>query len=128
MATKMDLVGSGGESGSDYVNKEYANVKSDIIHITDDKLINILKEFIHRLRKAHDYLTPLSISLTMFITFLTTEFSKDFIGVSKSIWSNIFVIFFIVSLFWLFKSVINSIRYRKTIKIEYLIDKIKNKN
>jgi hypothetical protein len=113
---------------SEFVNVEYANVKSDLIHITDDKLRNILNEFIRNLKKTIDWLTPFSIVLTLLITFLTTDFSKDFLGISKSIWSVIFVLTFAASLIWLLISISNCYRLRKITKIDYLLDRIKNIN
>jgi hypothetical protein len=112
----------------EFVNEEYANVKSDLIHITDDKLRNILNGFVSKVKKGKDWLTPFSIALTLVITFLTTDFSKDFLGISKSIWSLIFIGAFVASIIWLIISIINSLRLRKLTNIEYLIDRIKNKN
>jgi hypothetical protein len=127
MSTKSELVNSFG-SRSDFIHKEYANVKSDIILITEDKLRNILNDYFQKFKKAYDYLTPLSISLTILITFLTTEFSKDFLGISKSNWSFIFIICFAISILWMGKSLFFSVKYRKTIRIDNLVDRIKNKN
>lgn len=109
-------------------NQIYDNTKSDLIQITDDKLRNILKDHISRLKKANDWLIPLSITITLLITFLTTDFSKDFLSISKSIWQGLFIIIFIISIIWLIIAIINTIKQRKSIGIECLLDEIKNKN
>jgi membrane protein insertase Oxa1/YidC/SpoIIIJ len=124
----MTSIATNNTTGSEFVNVEYANVKSDLIHITDDKLRNILNDFIPNVKKSNDWVTPFSIGLTLLITFLTTDFSNDFLGISKSIWSVIFIIVFIVSLIWLIISIANYYRLRKITKIEFLINKIKNKS
>lgn len=112
----------------EYVKEEFANVKSDLIHITDDKLRNILRDFVPNAKKINDWLTPLSIVVTLLITFLTTDFSKDFLGIPKSLWSVIFIVVFGISIIWLIVAIINAFKLRKITSIDYLIDKIKNKN
>jgi hypothetical protein len=84
--------------------------------------------YIPNLKRASDWLTPFSIALTLLITFLTTEFSKDFIGISKSFWAISFIIAFAALIIWLIMAITNCYRLRKFIDIEYLVDKIKNKN
>ena len=122
------MITTNSPSSSDFVNMEYENVKTDLIHITDDKLKNIMNDYISNLKKTLDWLTPFSLSLTLLITFLTTEFSKDFLGISKSFWSYIFITAFIGSLVGLIASLTNCCLLRKTTKLDYLIDRIKNKN
>lgn len=111
---------------SRFVNRVYANTKSDLIEITDDKLRLILSDFIERIKKTHDWLIPFSILLTLIITFLTTEFSKDFLGISRSTWSTIFILIFIISVIWLIISTFNCIYKKRLNTLENLIDRIKN--
>lgn len=111
---------------SRFVNRVYTNTKSDLIEITDDKLKLILSDFIKRIKKTHDWLIPFSILLTLLITFLTTEFSIDFLGISRSTWSTIFILIFIISVIWLFISAFNCINKKRLNTLENLIAQIKN--
>jgi hypothetical protein len=112
----------------DFINQVYANTKSDLIQITDDKLRNILKDFIARVKKINDWLVPFSICLTLLGTFLTADFSKDFLNLSKSIWEGLFILIFIISFVWLIISGFNAIKNTKSTDIECLINEIKNIN
>lgn len=115
-------------TGSDIIGRIYTNTKSDIIQITEDKLKNILKDFVIRVKKVNDWLIPFSIELTLLITFLTTDFSKDFLSISKTTWSGIFKLLFIIFFLWLIVAVSNAMRNRNKTSIGYLLDEIKNKN
>ena len=112
----------------EFIDRVYANTKSDLIQITDDKLKNILKDFISKVKKLNDWVVPFSIALTLLLTFLTTEFSKDFMNISKTTWSGIFKIAFFGSIIWLIISAVNSLIQKKKTNIQYLLDEIKNKN
>jgi len=109
-----------------FINKICSNTKSDLIEITEDKLENILSRFITNLKKAHMWLTPLSLFVSILLVVLTAEFNKNFIGISKDIWTAIFYILLISSFMWLVWSIIYSCRFSKKTRIEYIIGKIKN--
>jgi hypothetical protein len=111
-----------------FVNKVYANTQSNLIEITEDKLKIILIDFIVRVRKSQDWLIPFSIFLTLLITFLTTDFSKDFLAIPKTIWAILFELVFIASIIWLIISLYQSFSNRKSIKIDNLLEIIKNEN
>jgi len=111
-----------------FVNKVYANTQSDLIEITDDKLRIILTDFIAKVKKSQDWLIPFSIFLTLLITFLTTDFSKDFLSIPKSTWAIIFKIAFFASVVWSIISLWQCLNYRKTVQIDNLLEIIKNKN
>ena len=115
-------------TGTKFVSKVYENTQSDLIEITDDKLRLILSEFISKVKKSQDWLVPFSIFFTLLITFLTTDFSKDFLGISKTSWSIIFWIAFWGSIGWLLISLFNCFYHRKSITLENLLGKIKNNN
>lgn len=124
----MSVVPTSTSTDSRFVNRVFTNTKSDLIEITDDKLKIILSEFIARIKKTNDWLIPFSIFLTLIITFLTTEFSKDFLGISRSFWSTFFILIFFISLIWLIISAINCINKRRLNTLDNLIDQIKNGN
>jgi hypothetical protein len=109
-----------------FINKVCSNTKSDLIEITEDKLENILSRFIANLKKAQMWLTPLSLFVSILLVVLTAEFNKNFIGISKDIWTAIFYILLISSFTWLIWSIIYSCKFSKKTRIEYIIGKIKN--
>lgn len=109
----------------DFVGQVCSNIKSDVIYITEDKLRNILTDFLKSFKKVNDWIAPFSVFLTILITFLTTDF-KDFIGINKLGWEAIFYIFLIGSFLWLIISIVIIWRDYKKTKLEYLIRKIKN--
>jgi hypothetical protein len=111
-----------------FVKKVYSNTQSDYIEITEDKLRLILIDFIIQVKKSQDWLIPFSIFLTLLITFLTTDFSKDFLSISKTTWAIIFWLVFFASIIWLGVSLFNCLINRKTVKLDNLLETIKNKN
>ncbi len=110
----------------DFVNQTCKNTKCDYIEITEDKLENILIKFLIDFKNADVWVTPLSISLTILIAILTASEFKNFLGISKDIWSAIFYVSLVICFIWLLISSIRSCKNRKKIKIEYLIKTIKN--
>jgi hypothetical protein len=107
-----------------FVADRRENIKSDLIIITHDKLENILLKHLERLLLKNKWLTPLSLFISIFVTLLTASF-KDAFGLTKEIWTSIFIVCCIISLFWLIVSVISLIKHRKETTIESLINKIK---
>ena len=107
-----------------FINKVCSNTKTDFIEITEDKLENILIYFIQDLRMASGWLTPFSIFITILITILTADF-KEFLSISKDIWTAMFYVVLFLSFCWLVYGVINAIRKRNKIQVKYLINKIK---
>ncbi len=113
-------------SNNKFINKKCCNTKSDLIEITEDKLENILSRFISNLRKVQIWLTPLSLFITILISILTAEFNKEFIGISKEIWTAIFYICLVASFIWLIVSIIYSICFYKKTRLKNVIGEIKN--
>jgi hypothetical protein len=109
-----------------FVNKVYRNIKSDYIEITDDKLENILTKHKESVKKSRDWITPLSVAITILIGVLTADFNKDFIGIPKTIWAAIFYISLMGSIIWCVIAILNCRRHKEWAEIEYVINKIKN--
>ena len=110
---------------SRFINQVCSNTKTDFIEITEDKLENILIKFLRDFKNASGWITPFSIFITIFIANLTAEF-KDFLSIPKDIWCAIFYLSLGLSFVWLIIKAISAINNRKKVKIEYLINKIKN--
>lgn len=110
---------------SKFVDQVRSNTKSDLIEITEDKLENILIKFLEKFKKTINWLTPLSIFLTVILVLLTAEF-KDFLGLEKSIWNALFVLVSLLSLLWTILNAYHAIIYTKHCTIEKLIEEVKN--
>lgn len=111
---------------SQYVKQIYSNTQCDVIVITEDKLKYILSNLISNLRKSEQWLTPLSLFVTLLITVLTADFNTDFLNISKNIWSALFYLCLIGSFCWLVLSVFQSIKYYRTTQLINIIHEIKN--
>lgn len=109
-----------------FISTVYSNTQSNLIEITEDKLENTIMKFIEKYVKANSWLTPLSLLISILIMMLTSEVNKSLFGISKEIWTAIFIILSVVSAFWFIISIVNHFRFRKETKIESLICKIKN--
>jgi hypothetical protein len=110
---------------SRFINQVCSNKKTDFIEITEDKLENILIKFLKDLKNASGWLTPLSLFLTILVANLTSNF-KDFLSISKEIWCAIFYLGLFLSFIWFLYKLIWVIKNRNKVKIESLINKIKN--
>lgn len=108
-----------------YINKVCSNTQSDLIEITHDKLENILIKFLKQYRKTIEWMTPLSLFLSFLLTCLTAEF-KDFLGISKDIWSAMLYVLMALSFAWTVYTIIAALYFYKSTNIEYLINKIRN--
>jgi hypothetical protein len=102
----------------------YDNTSSNIVQVTEDKLIIYLTEFKNCFSFYFYWSTPLGISISILLCLLTADFKKFYLsGVS---WRNIFISAFIISLIWLLISVIKSIKNHNKVNISALLNRIKN--
>jgi len=108
-----------------FVNKTYSNTKSDLIEITDDKLENILSNYLMKYKKSNYWLTALTVVLTILTVILTADFNKDFLNIKKEIWSAIFYIGLLMSIVWLIRGVYFAITNIENLKISTLLNNIK---
>lgn len=108
-----------------YINKVCSNTQSDLIEITHDKLENILTKFLSEYRKTVEWMAPLGLFLSFLLTCLSADF-KDFLSISKDIWSAITYILMTISLCCTIYTIVVALCYRKRTSIEYLINKIRN--
>jgi len=108
-----------------FINQVCSNTKSDFIEITEDKLENILIKFIRDLKNSTGWLTPLTVFLTVLVAILTSDFN-NFLNIPKYVWCAIFYIILAVSfILSVYKGVL-AIRNRKKIRLETLMNRIKN--
>ena len=114
-------------SGEDkFVDKRYANVKSDVVEITHDKLENVLLKFYqkHLLRTA--WFNPLSLGIGLALTLTTAEFKATALGIEGATWRAIFIFALVTSTAWLAFSLFRLAASWRETSIDYLINRIKN--
>ena len=104
------------------VDQFYDNTQSNIIRITDDKLKVILLENKESLIKNNDYLAPLTLLISLVLTFCTTDF-KDFLKLPASVWMAFYLFLALGAAIWL---LLEARKRKKSISIDELINKIRN--
>lgn len=109
-----------------FVDKRYANLRSDVIEITHDKLENVLLKFYekHALRTA--WFNPLSLGVGVALTLSTAEFKTQALGLDGPTWHAAFLITLACSIGWLATILVRLGRHWKETSIESLINRIKN--
>ena len=106
------------------VNEFYDNSQSNIVRINDDKLKVILLENKDSITKNSNYLTPLTLLISLVLTFCTADF-KEFFKVSAATWKGFYLFCVVGSIVWL---IIEIMRIKKATSVDQLIAKIKNQN
>lgn len=106
------------------VHEVHSNLTAEVIEITSEKLELILREHLACLTRENSWHAPLGILITIFVVLLTTNFKSSF-GFSADTWSAVFIISAGLTFFWLIKSVWN---IKKSLSVEQILDKVKNKN
>lgn len=109
---------------SRFVDKRLANVKSDLIEITHDKLENTLLKHLSKVETRKSWLTPFSILLTVVIARSTSDF-KDAFGIPKESWDAFFILICVSSVIWLMYSIFEIYKNWGQTSIEFLIELIK---
>ncbi len=109
-----------------FVNQVCQNTKSDLIEITEDKLENILTKYLKAVKKSNSWITPFSLSLTIFVAISTADVNKEFLGIKKDVWTAIFYLTLFACVLWTIYNVIMALLNKKDAKIETVIQTIKN--
>ena len=102
------------------VDQLYLNVSQRVIVTTEDKIKLCLGKHFKNVEKKREWLTPLSLLVTIIIVFATSNF-KAYI-LSAATWEAIFVILGIVCFAWFILTIKNAFQ---NIKIENIIDELK---
>lgn len=109
-----------------FVDKRYANLRSDLIEITHDKLENVLLKFYERHTLRSSWFNPLSLLVGVALTLTTADFKAQALGLDGATWRAIFVIALLASIVWLSVNLIRLAKCWKETSLEFLINKIKN--
>lgn len=67
-----------------FVDKRYANIKSDLVEITHDKLENVLLKFYQKHLLRFIWFNPLSLVIGVALTLTTADFKATALGVEGS--------------------------------------------
>ena len=111
------------EEENRFISQKCSNIKSDLIEITDDKLVVILTRHFSRLKKARDWVGYLGVCVTIVLALVTCEF-KDKFGVSGQNWYTIFFISSFIIGFLTLRSLWYSLF--KNTSVDKVIQDIKN--
>lgn len=103
-----------------------ANLDEVEITVTKTKLENYFLKHKKILESGSDWNTPLSLVITILLVFLTAEFNKNFLGLSKDTWIAVFLIMLCLSIGWFLKSCISKYQNRNK-NIDSLIQTIMGK-
>lgn len=113
---------------SRFVGNTHTNLKSDLIEITEDKLMLCLIENEKILKDKTAWQTPISLFSSLLLTKLTAKFETGFVGIDSNTWEAIFLIGIVISLLWLIISLYKLYKSWKTDHFNALLNKIKNSN
>lgn len=106
------------------VEEIHSNVSQELIEITTDKLKILLTEHLGYVNSNKDWIAPASLLVTIVLVFCTTSF-KDALGINMAVWEAAFMLAGVGCLVWL---CISLFKIHRSITIDALLDKIKNKN
>jgi hypothetical protein len=101
------------------------NISQVYIRTTEDKLLNILRDFKEAYSTKYSWTTPLGLFVSFLATLLTATFIDKF-GLEKGFWQASFAIMCILSFLWLCSSVYIAITRKKETNLQYIIDRIKD--
>ena len=109
-----------------FVDKRYANTKSDLVEITHDKLENVLLKFYQKHLLRFIWFNPLSLGIGVALTLTTADFKATALGIDGATWKAVFILALAASVLWLIVSLVRLAACWKETSIEFLIDRIKN--
>ncbi|MBR4007302.1 hypothetical protein [Fibrobacter sp.] len=122
---KKKIFSESPDDSQKYIANSYKNVSTDEIIITRDKLENILLKHLKRVDKAKSWIAPLTLLITLLATLLTTSFNS-YEHLPAATLQALFIFFFIASIIWLIKDIVDYNSIRKKISIDELIGMITN--
>lgn len=86
---------------SKFILKSFENTKTNQIIITEDKLKVILYEHKEYLYDKTSFIAPLSIIISIILTFSTASFNNATLGIQANVWQAFFMMAFFLSFLWL---------------------------
>ena len=102
----------------------HQNVGQEFVVTTVDKLKLCLRNHKEALASRFDWVTPLSVFLTLLTTFVAADF-KDAFSLKKEDWRAIFLVGMIVSILWFARCIYRVIKFWKKADEENFIRSLK---
>ena len=98
------------------------NINTNIVCINEDKLELILNEFCKNVEKKREFVTPLSLIITIIATLTTATFSDRIL--EAEVWEALFWMFLIVCVICLIKSIYHAAKTYKQTSVKDVLKKI----
>ncbi len=102
----------------------HKNLNQEVVVTTVDKVRLCLMKNRDCLTAKNEWLTPLGIFLALLTTLVAAEF-RNFIF-DPNVWTSIYVIGTILSLFWLLRSGYNAYKNRNSGSIDFIVNEMKS--
>lgn len=112
------------QSKNKYINSVFENTQTNIITITEDKLINKLTIYTTKIKKGNDWIGALGILISIGLTLLTSSFNITF-GISGDAWFLFFIFMAFVIFVYFCYCLYNAFKNRTS--IQDVINDIKTK-
>ena len=109
-----------------YIDNEYSNIRTDLIHVSHDKLENILIKSYQKHLLRYAWFNPLSILLALGLSIATSDFKTTAFGINAATWRAFFMLTLTLSSIWLVYTIIQLVKNWNDSSIESLINRIKN--
>ena len=88
------------QSKNKYINSVFENTQTNIITITEDKLVNKLTSYTTKVKKSNEWIGTLGILISLVLALITSSF-KDTLGISGNAWFHLFLfVAFLVFLYF----------------------------
>lgn len=98
------------------------NINTRIICVNEDKLELILNEYCRNIEKKTEFVTPLSLIITIVATLTTAKFSDRIF--SAAVWESMFWIALVICIIWLIKAIACAFSVYKYTKVKAVLNKI----
>ena len=112
----------GKKGNKSIINETISNVSTNMIEITEDKLINIINRHFNCIKKSKDWIGALALIITLISIHCTSTF-HDVFGLSAESIRAIFIILTVLSIIYLIYTFVNCFKNRT--KVEDIIKDIK---
>lgn len=98
------------------------NIDAKVVLIYEDKLELILNDYCKKVETKGDYITPLSLILSIATTLFTSTFSDKILD--ARVWEGLFWIALVINIIWFIKSLISFIKIGKQTEVKEVMKEI----
>lgn len=104
------------------INETYSNLSTNIIQITEDKLLNIISKHFTKIKKSHDWIGSSALTITLLGMLYTSDFHQTFRFSADTIEAG-FIILTMASAIYTVYTIRNC--WRNKTKVDDIINDIK---